>query len=382
MPRQPLTFEETDDVRAVRSRIRELIRDELPSDFRGAFVPGGAGQEAATAFCKTLATEHLLTLAWPRKHGGGDGSIWEQTALREEYWAHHEPRGAQYMGVNWVGPAIMHFGTERQQEQHLSAIAAGDAVWCQGFSEPDAGSDLAALQLSAHTDDGKTFVANGQKVWTSYAGLANWCFLTARTARTDDKRHGITVFLVPMDRPGITVRPIDSILGPHHLNELFFDDVVLDAGEILGELHHGWDVVRLVLRFERQGIARYARSDRILADLYTQVASADGPDGDFLRAEHARALVGARIARLMSYRVVASGDVLPSISRIAVTELDQRVAELAMAVHGPDGLDGHERLPGGESPEEAWRYARSSTIASGTTEIQRMLVARQMVKEV
>jgi alkylation response protein AidB-like acyl-CoA dehydrogenase len=376
-----MTFEESSEVRAIRTRIRELIRDELPAGFRGAFVGGTQGQELATAFCKVLAQEHLLTFSWPDEHGGADGTVWEQTALREEYWAHHEPRGAQYMGVNWVGPAIMHFGSPEQQRRHLPAIAAGDAVWCQGFSEPDAGSDLASMQLRADRVDGG-FRVNGQKVWTSYARLANWCFLTARTDRSGDKRHGITVFLVPMDRSGISVRPIDSILGPHHLNEVFFDDVVVGDHEVLGELHRGWDVVRLVLRFERQGIARYARSDRILADMWPSLARAQGTEGDLLRAEHARSLVHARMARLMSYRVVASGDVLPSISRIAVTLLDQRVAELAMAATGADAVDDRERLPSGVSPEEAWRYARSSTIASGTTEIQRMLAARKMVGEV
>ena len=207
------------------------------------------------------------TFAWSEEYGGAGATKWEQTALREEFWAHHEPRGAQYMGVNWVGPVIMHFGTDAQKHKHLPKIAAGGEVWCQGFSEPEVGSDLAALQLSATRQADGTFRANGQKIWTSYATMANWCFLATRTRRESRKHQGITIFLVPMDRPGITVRPIDSIIGPNHLNEVFFDDVVLHEDEILGELDKGWDVIDVVLKHERVGIARYARSDKILADL-------------------------------------------------------------------------------------------------------------------
>ena len=211
----------------------------------------------------------MLTFAWPEEYGGAGASIWEQTALREEFWAHHEPRGAQYMGVNWVGPAIMHFGTAEQQRRHLPAIAAGDEVWCQGFSEPDAGSDLASMKLSAVRQPDGTFLANGQKIWTSYAGFANWCFLAARTSAGLRKQQGITVFLVPMDRAGISVRPIDSMMGPNHLNEVFFDDVVLEPDEMLGEVDKGWAVIELVLKHERVGIARYARSDKILGELWS-----------------------------------------------------------------------------------------------------------------
>lgn len=378
-----MTFEDTPAVSALRQHVRSLIESELPAGFLKSFAASEEWQATATAFCKRLARERLLTFAWPEEYGGTGASVWEQTALREEFWAHHEPRGAQYMGVNWVGPAIMQFGSEEQQRVHLSAIASGDAVWCQGFSEPDAGSDLASLQLRAVRQPDGTFIANGQKIWTSYAGFANWCFLTARTTAGSRKRHGITVFLVPMDRDGIAVRPIDSIMGPHHLNEVFFDDVALGEDEVLGEVDRGWDVIELVLKHERVGIARYARSEKILADLWSMVRDAEGADAREIRNAHARALVRARVARLLSYRTVASADTTgtpaqPSLARIASTLLDQDVAELAMETLGPDSLDGSDEAPLGGWVEDAWRYARSSTIASGTTEIQRLLVARAM----
>jgi alkylation response protein AidB-like acyl-CoA dehydrogenase len=379
-----MTFEDTPAVAALRARIRSIIAAELSPEFQRGFVESAEWQAEATAFCRRLAGERLLTFAWPEEHGGAGASVWEQTALREEFWAHHEPRGAQYMGVNWVGPAIMHFGTAAQQERHLPAIAAGDEVWCQGFSEPDAGSDLASLQLRAERRPDGTFLGNGQKIWTSYAAFADWCFLAARTDPTGRKHQGITIFLVPMDRPGITVRQIDSIMGRNHLNEVFFDDVVLHDEDVLGTVDRGWDVVDLVLKHERVGIARYARSDRILADLWPTVRAASGAGAAELRAAHARALVQARVARLLSYRTLASAQssgrpTQPSISRIASTLLDQRVAEVAMDALGADAVD----ADGDEGwVEDAWRYARSSTIASGTTEIQRLLTARSMTDEV
>ncbi|HEX3803133.1 MAG TPA: acyl-CoA dehydrogenase family protein [Solirubrobacteraceae bacterium] len=381
-----MTFQDTQGVTGLRERIRSMIQSELTPEFLRGFVSSAEWQREATAFCKRLARERLLTFAWSQEYGGAGATKWEQTALREEFWAHHEPRGAQYMGVNWVGPVIMHFGTDAQKHKHLPEIAAGEEVWCQGFSEPEVGSDLASLQLSATRQADGSFRANGQKIWTSYATMANWCFLATRTRHESRKHQGITIFLVPMDREGITVRPIDSIIGPNHLNEVFFDGVVLHEDEILGELDKGWDVIDVVLKHERVGIARYARSDKILADLWPVVQAASGPGAAELRAAHARELVQARVARLLSYRTLVTtenGDMptQPSVARIASTLLDQRVADLAMETAGADAVDASEDAVLDGSAEDAWRYARSSTIASGTTEIQRLLASRAMVDQ-
>ena len=147
-----MDFDLGEPAAALRVRLRELIAAHIAEDYLGAFTSDPADLDVAQRFCKTLADEGLLTLAWPTEYGGGGGSVWDQTVVREEMWAHHEPRGAQYMGLNWVGPAIMAFGTDAQKEQHLSAIAAGDVIWCQGFSEPEAGSDLASLRTRAVED--------------------------------------------------------------------------------------------------------------------------------------------------------------------------------------------------------------------------------------
>ena len=199
---------------ALRHDLRELVKAHVPDDFLGAFTDDPADLEVAQAFCRLLAERGLLCMSWPEEFGGRGSSAWEQTVVREEMWAHHEPRGAQYMGVNWVGPTLMRHGTPEQQRKHLPPIARGEVIWCQGFSEPEAGSDLASLRTSA-TRDGDGWRINGQKIWTSYATMAQWCFLLARTiARASKKQQGLTIFLVPMSDPAITVRPIGCHDGP------------------------------------------------------------------------------------------------------------------------------------------------------------------------
>lgn len=368
---------------ALRSHLRELMEAHLPEGFPGIFVDDPAMYEATATFCRVLAEQGLLTLSWPREYGGQEATAWRQLVFREEMWSHNEPTGPQYMGVNWIGPAIMRFGTDDQRSTFLPRIAAGDIVWCQGFSEPNAGSDLASLQLRA-TSTGEGWTLDGQKIWTSYADLADYCILATRTSSDGPKQHGITVFLVPMDRAGIDVRPIDSMLGPHHFNEVFFTDVPVAPGEVLGEVDRGWDVMTAGLSFERTGNPRYARSANVLSEVSEHLAERwDGVPAS-LKARFATALVHTRAAQLLNYRVVASyGEGrLPrheaALARIASTTLDQEVADLVMDAEAPGSLLGHDpdhRVGSGDA-EHHWRYAQASTVAAGTLEVQKMLIAR------
>ena len=370
---------------ALRTELRQLVKEHVPPDFMGAFTDDPADLAIAQRFCRVLADEGLLCLAWPEEFGGRGASAWEQTVVREEMWAHHEPRGAQYMGVNWVGPTIMRHGTPRQQREHLPRIARGEVIWCQGFSEPDAGSDLASLRTAARPD-GDGWRVHGQKIWTSYATMAQWCFLLARTAKGEKKQQGLTIFLVPMSAPGIEVRPIPCMMGPHHLNEVYFDGVRVTEADVLGTLDQGWQVVQEVLAFERVGIARYARCERLLlaapAVLGDQWETLPGE----LRGRWARMLTHCRRARLLAYRVISmqsEGRVSPGDTaayRIAVTRLDQDSAEVLMEILGlasPSGPDGRWfRL----EVEDHWRYSQASTVASGSIEMQRILLARTLLK--
>ncbi|HET6774427.1 MAG TPA: acyl-CoA dehydrogenase family protein [Acidimicrobiales bacterium] len=379
-----LDYDQGPEVADLRSQLRRLIADHVPADYLGAFTDDPADLEVAQSFCRLLAAEGLLCAAWPEEFGGRGASPWEQTAVREEMWAHHEPRGAQYMGVNWVGPALMRHGTPDQQRLHLPPIAAGEVIWCQGFSEPDAGSDLASLQTAARRD-GDGWRISGQKIWTSYATMAQWSFLLARTSRGEKKQQGITVFLVPMGAPGIEVRPIPCMLGPHHLNEVFLDDVRVTEADVLGEVDQGWKVVQEVLAFERVGIARYARVERLLQ--WAPDALGDTWDGlpDELRSRWSRMLVHARRARLLAYRVIATqqtGQVRPGDTaayRIAVTRLDQESAEVLMDIAAEMTATGEEARRFRRAVEDHHRYSVSATVASGSIEMQRILLARALL---
>jgi alkylation response protein AidB-like acyl-CoA dehydrogenase len=369
------------DAVELRERLRDLISTHIPEGFLGACTNDPKDLATTESFCKMLASDGLLALAWPKEHGGGGGSVWQQTVLREEMWAHHEPRGAQYMGINWVGPALMRYGTAEQKARHMSAIAAGEVIWCQGFSEPEAGTDLASLRTRA-VPDSDGWRITGQKVWTSYAQMASWCVLAACTDPNAPKANRLSLFLVPMDRAGITVRPIRSMLGPHHLNEVFLDDVEVFPDEVLGELGDGWRVMREALAFERVGIARYARCESLLDRMQTELGDNWDELPESIRTRWVRALIDLRIARLLAYRAVSlqddpSAGAAASAARIATTTCDQQVAELLFDVLGPTALDSGSSAALHGAVEDHWRYAQAATVASGTIEVQRMLVARE-----
>jgi alkylation response protein AidB-like acyl-CoA dehydrogenase len=379
-----MNFDMGEEVAGLRTDLRQLVQQHVPPDFLGAFTSDPSDLEVAQRFCRLLAEQGLLCVAWPEEWGGRGASPWEQTAVREEMWAHHEPRGAQYMGVNWVGPTIMRHGTVEQQRQHLPRIARGEVIWCQGFSEPNAGSDLASLQTAAHRD-GDGWRVSGQKIWTSYATMAQWCFLLARTSREERRQQGLTIFLVPMSAPGIEVRPIDCMMGPHHLNEVFFDDVWVTEADVLGPVGEGWRVVQEVLSFERVGIARYARCERLLQWAPSALGDQWGGLPEELRGRWARMLGHTRRARLLAYRVVETqnrGQVRPGDAaayRIAVTRLDQESADVLMEMIGLAVLSDAEGLRFKRAVEDHWRYSVSATVASGSIEVQRILLGRALL---
>nr|WP_230982363.1 acyl-CoA dehydrogenase family protein [Mycolicibacterium holsaticum] len=377
-------FDMGEQAAALRNELRALVNDHVPERYLGAFTDDPEDLQIAQRFCRLLAERELLCLSWPKEFAGGGASVWEQTVVREEMWAHHEPRGAQYMGVNWVGPIIMRHGTEQQQRRHLPPIARGEVIWCQGFSEPEAGSDLASLRTSARrVDDG--WLVSGQKIWTSYATMAQWCFLLARTSKGQKKQQGLTIFLVPMDDPAIQVRPIRTMLGPHHLNEVFFDDLRVTEADVLGTVDQGWSVVQDVMAFERVGIARYARCERLLAAAPAVLGDRWEDLPAELRGRWVRMLTHCRRARLMAYRVVSlqsTGRIQPGDAaayRIAVTKLDQDSAEVLMDIAAEVPRDAAQATWFLGEVDDHWRYSQASTVSSGSIEMQRILLSRALL---
>lgn len=377
-----LDYSESESVTRLRAELRDLVSTHVPDDFLGAFTDDPRDFEVAEAFNRELGRRHVLTRAWPRAYGGADAGPMEQAAVREEMWAAHEPRGAQYMGVNWVGPILMRHGTPEQKQKHLPPIAAGEVVWCQGFSEPGAGSDLPALRTKATKIDGGWSIT-GQKVWTSYAQMAGWCFLLARTGAQDDRKNGITVFLMRMDQPGVEVRPIPAMIGPHHLNEVYLDEVYVPDADVLGEIGGGWGIIADVLGFERIGIARYARTEKLLREVPDHLGVEGwGAVPESLRERWVVALVRARQARLMAYALLdqTQPSALDAAAyRIAVTTLDQEGAEVLMEMLGARALAATVASRFFEREvEDNWRYSLSATVASGTLEINKQTIAKSL----
>jgi alkylation response protein AidB-like acyl-CoA dehydrogenase len=368
-----------------RSELREFLAERLPTDWQGIFVEGDEGWQLSLDICRELGARGWLTIAWPQEYGGRDASIWLQAILQEEYWAHNEPRGPQYMNVNWLGPALIHFGTDEQKAFFLPKLAAGEMMWAQGFSEPEAGSDLAALKCSAMPEaDG--FVVHGQKIWISYGDIADYCFLLCRTDSLSHRKEGLSVLLVDLSLPGVERRPIASTLGYHRINELFFDDVFVPRSALLGRENDGWRVATTALAFERSGSARYARAARTLG----LVERRHGDEWDDTRWEHYASLLAfARATELVNYGVISkkeSGDV-PTIdasaARIHNSLLEQALSDFAEQTTGLDfivyGADDHA-VDNGEL-ESMWRNAFAATVTAGSYEIQSGIIARSLGAE-
>jgi alkylation response protein AidB-like acyl-CoA dehydrogenase len=385
-----MDFSFTEEEERFRHELKEFISAELPAGWRGMFVDDACVFDQTRRFCQQLAERGWLTMAWPPEHGGQNASVWKQAILREEMWAHDEPRGPQYMNLNYIGPCIMRFGTAEQKSRFLPPMAEGRVIWTQGFSEPNAGSDLASLTTRAEAH-GESFIINGQKIWNSYADApADWCFLLTRTDPSAPKHRGLSVLLVDMRTPGITVRPIDSMAGPHEFNELFFDDVRVPRDCLLGEVDQGWEIVSAGLIFERVGIARYARAGRVIEMLVDYVKAAGWNQDPDVRAKLAHLRVRYEAARLLNYRVIsmqARGEVpsaethsaVASIARLHNTELEQLAGHVGLELLGPQGQLTHDdpAAPLAGLIYRQWVRNIPTTIAAGTTEVQKNIIAQR-----
>ncbi len=367
-----MDFSWDEEQRAFRTTVREFLAAHLPSDWESlAHGPGTDWQtNFSKQFCGALADAGLLVPHWPRRWGGRDADSWTAFILAEEMWEAGEPRGGQYMNVNWIGPTLMRFGSEEQQQRYIPPMARGQTLWCQGFSEPEAGSDLASLRTRADKH-GAAYRLNGQKIWTSYAGRADTCFLLARTS---PGRSGISIFLLPMDTPGITVRQIPSVIGEGDIHEVFFDDVVVPATAMLGEEGKGWEVVRTALSLERVGIPRFALATRMLHRAVAKLKQSNR-FGVGAIEQAARARTACEAARFYSYNIVdqrrhgiTTGSEA-SAARYATVLAERAVSEFVVE-HVPEALSGADQMLLSHH-----QRAIVAGIASGAAEIQLNLIA-------
>ncbi len=382
-----MEFQFSPEDEAFRLEVRDFLAEELPPDWKGIM---GELQpedfEIERHMRKRLAEQGWLALAWPKEYGGAGAGIIRQLVFNEEM-AYNRSPGRDGQGIGLIGPCIMVHGTEEQKSEHLGRIARGEVVWCQGFSEPGSGSDLASLQTRA-VRDGDDYVINGQKVWTTYAHLADWIHVLTRTDPDAPKHRGITYFLLDMKTPGVEIRPLINMANGHGFNEVFFNNVRVPAKNLLGEENRGWYVATTTLDFERSMVGFSASLRRLLGDTveYLKGLKARGSsplDNPMVRHKLADLTVSVHVARMLSYRVawMQNQGLVPnmeaSMGKVYSTELNQRVARTLMEILGLDGQlePKQEHAPMAGRVESLFVHSISSTIAAGTSEIQRNIIA-------
>ena len=373
---------------AWRDDLRAFLREELPEGLQGSddFFDDSAQVPFAREFMRRVGDRNWLAPAWEKRYGGmGKGPI-EQFVLNEELAYYRAPHGGRLFTIGITGPTINHHGTQEQKDRFLTRMASGQDWWCQGFSEPGAGSDLASMQTSA-VRDGDDFVLNGQKIWSSNAHHADWMMVLARTDPDVPKHKGITALLVDMKSPGISLQPIDNIAGRHDFNQTFFDDVRVPAENMLGELNGGWYVAATTLDFERSNIAAISGARRTIHDLvcWAKACRAGHRPWDDPKVRHILSdlIVDAEVGRLLSYRTVwlqAQGQVPnaeASIGKVFMADLGMKVSNAGinlLGLHGqlaPDSAGA--RLSG--RVLTSYLLAMSGPIGGGTKEIQKGIIA-------
>ena len=382
-----MDFRFTADEQTFRQDLLQFIDRELPEGWQG----GGRWPEEwdwdyTQEMRKKLAQRGWLTMHWPEEYGGQAASP-VRSAIFNEEMAYHRTPGRDIFGVRMLASTLMIFGNEEQKKTFLPPISNGDVQWCQGYSEPESGSDLASLQTRA-IKDGDDFVINGAKIWTTMAHRADWMFLLVRTDPDAPKHRGISFVLVDMKTPGVSVRPIHNLTGSHEFNQVFFDNVRVPQRNLVGEENRGWYVAVTLLDFERSGIDYSAMGRRLLDELIGYVKQAPSEGGMLSQDPKVRNMLAERyiendVARLLAYEVSwmqGQGQVPnkeASMSKVFGSETLQRITTTGLDIMGPYGrllrddanapLDG--RIP------ENWMVSFSHKIAAGTSEVQRNIVA-------
>jgi len=362
------------------AEMRQPMRDESDACWGGRNAVFKS--DAQKQWMETMAARGWTVPDWPKDYGGGGLSAAETKILRQEMARIGARNPLMSFGISMLGPALLKYGTEEQKKHYLPQIARGEIRWCQGYSEPGAGSDLASLQTKCE-DKGDHWLVNGQKVWTSYADKADWIFCLVRTDPTAPKHKGISFLLFDMATPGVSTKPILLISGNSPFCETFFDDVKVPKDQVVGEVNKGWDVAKYLLGHEREmisGMGLGGQGDSLGAALAERLA-----DDPVLRAEVAGFDVDAMAFRAMSERFLdelkagMAHPAQPSMMKYAGTELNKRRHELVMAAGGSDALEWEsERSRGGKAARE-WLRTKANSIEGGTSEVQLGIVAKRIL---
>jgi alkylation response protein AidB-like acyl-CoA dehydrogenase len=381
----------TDSERRLQEEIRGFLAAERPDPAR---LPRSLEERmgALRAWQARCYEAGYVGRAWPREFGGGGRPVAEQIVIDQELAAAGAPEFANTVGLDVLGPSLLRFGTDEQRRRHIPAILAAEEIWCQGFSEPDAGLDLASLRTRAQAR-GDEFVVSGQKTWVSWGQFARWCGVLARTHDAGPKHRGISMLLVDMRSPGVELRPMTQITGHAEFCELFLDDVVVPKANLLGELGDGWKIAMHTLGHER-GTAALPRQVKLRTwlDRAVRVAAERTVDGEPLiddpgaQVALARALVGVEVLRHHAYRTVGeflNGGAVGADSssvKLLMAEAEQRLAATALEILGPtlEHAD-PEAVDENDFWQETYLYSRAATVYGGTQQIQRNIIADRVL---
>ncbi|WP_435120982.1 acyl-CoA dehydrogenase family protein [Amycolatopsis thermoflava] len=366
-----------------RREVAEWLVDNLTGEFAALRGLGGPGREHE-AFDLRLAWERHLAAAgwtcvgWPVEFGGRGLSLEEQVAFHEEYAASGAPARVNHIGEQLLGPTLIAFGTPGQRARFLPKIVAVEELWCQGYSEPGAGSDLAAVSTSAELRDGE-WVVNGQKIWTSLAHVADWCFVLARTERGSQRHRGLSYLLVPLRQDGVTVRPIQQLTGTSEFNEVFFDDARTPASMVVGEPGEGWRIAMATLGFER-GVSTLGQQigfRRELDGIEAEAKRLGTWEDPLLRADLERARMGLRVLRAHALRTLgqAAGPEV-AVGKLMWAQWHRRLGELAVRARGARSLVADGEL---DEWQRLFLFTRADTIYGGSDEIERNIIAERVL---
>ena len=373
-------FELSVSERAFRDEVRAWLKTNAPRDTE-ADGDSRAFIERRRAWQRKLFDTGYVGITWPKEYGGRGGSFMDQLIFNDEMILARAPEPINVIGLGMGGPVVISYGTEEQKKRYLAPLLSGEEIWCQGFSEPNAGSDLSGLQTWAE-DKGDHYLVNGQKVWTTLAHVAKWCMLVTRERKEANPRDGLTYLLVDMESPGIEVRPLVQITGDAEFNEIFFKDVEVPKSQILGEAGNGWAVAMTTLLHERGtlGLALATRAQITASELAERARRLGMGSDPLVRQRIAQHTIEARALQLNGYRAVTAvkrtGIPGPegSILKLMWSELNQQMTETAMDVGGPASQVGDG---------DGWKYqflrSRANTIEAGTSEVLRNILAERVL---
>ena len=375
-----MDFELDQSEKAFRDEVRAWLKANAPKD-DSSETSQGTLIANRRAWQKKLNEAGYVGITWPKEYGGRGAGFMEQLIFNDEMIVAQTPEPINVIGLGMGGPVVIAHGTEEQKKRYLPPLLSAEEIWCQGFSEPDAGSDLSGLQTRAE-DKGDHYLVNGQKVWTTLAHVAKWCMLLTRERKEENPRHGLTYLLVDMESPGVEVRPLVQITGDAEFNEIFFKDVKVPKSQILGEAGEGWAVAMTTLLHERGtlGMALATRAQITAAELADHTRKLGRGSDPLVRQKVAQHTIEARALQLNGYRALTAmkRNGIPgpegSILKLMWSELNQRMTETAVDVAGAAGQVG-------ESP--GWKYqflrSRANTIEAGTSEVLRNILAERVL---